>query len=105
MNQTSLKKELIWNITQEPRCPAYQPASYMLFLSAMDKGWQVSEIRLEPSWDQHGFIYLVTLRHPELQRSQELIMPRCSLTDELLNEIGVSTKSKYPLIQPFLWYG
>ena len=97
--------ELVWNIAQEPRCHSYQPASYMLLLSALDQGWQIAKAEVAPSWDQTEFVYLVTLRHTASFNSQELILSRNPLTENLLNEIGTSAKSAYPLSQPYLWYG
>jgi hypothetical protein len=55
-------KAELWNTMQEPRCPVTMPTGYMLLLSAIDKGWQIEDIELNPSWDQYGFVYLVSLR-------------------------------------------
>ena len=105
MNQTQPKNELVWNIIQEPRCPAPQPASYMLLLSALDKGWEITRTELVPSWDQNGFVYLVTLQIPGTQHFQQLILPCGALTDDLLHTSEVRAGSTYPLSQPYLWHG
>ena len=97
--------ELVWNTTQQPRCHSYQPASYMLLLSALDKGWQITKTELIPSWDQTGFAYLVTLRDSTSSNSQELVLPRNPLTKSLLSEIGAADTPAYPLAQPYLWCG
>ena len=80
--------ENVWNTFQEPRCSAYLPNSYMLLLSALDQGWKVIKVELAPSWDQYGFIYLVTLKHPSNQHTQQLILPHTSLVASLLQEYG-----------------
>ena len=87
MNTTVIMKmENVWNTFQEPRCPAYLPNSYMLLLSALDQGWRVVRVELTPSWDQYGFIYLVTLKRPLHQYTQQLILPQNEITTNLLQE-------------------
>jgi hypothetical protein len=89
MLEQTYKAEQLWNVVQEPRCPAYLPASYMLLLSALDKGWQIQEIELTPSWDQYGFVYLVTLRRPSHKYNQQIILPKNSIVEDLLfDEMG-----------------
>ena len=87
MLTTSMTKmENVWNTFQEPRCSTYLPNSYMLLLSAIDEGWKVIKIELAPSWDQHSFIYLVTLKGQSHQHTQQLILPQNSLVANLLQE-------------------
>jgi hypothetical protein len=76
----------IWSTFQEPRCPSYSSTGYMLLLSAIDNGWQVQDIELTPSWDQHGFIYLVTLTKPFSHIHQQLILPKTADVECLLME-------------------
>jgi hypothetical protein len=87
------KMGTVWNTFQEPRCSAYFPNSYMLLLSALDQGWKVIKTELAPSWDQHGFIYLVTLKRQSHQHSQQLILPQNSLVANLLQECVTTVKS------------
>lgn len=84
MFEQTYKAEQVWNTVQEPRCPVYLPTSYMLFLSALDNGWQVESIELAPSWDQYGFIYLVTLRRHSHKFSQKIILPKNPIVEHLL---------------------
>ena len=86
LTTTLTRMETVWNTFQEPRCSAYLPKSYMLLLSALDQGWEVIKVELVPSWDQHGFIYLVTLKRQSYQQSQQLILPKNSLVANLLQE-------------------
>jgi hypothetical protein len=65
-----------WNVLQEPRCKSPFPSGNLLLLSALDQGWQVTRLRVEPSWDQHGFVYLLVLEHPLYPHNQELVLPR-----------------------------
>ena len=93
LTTTLMKMENVWNTFQEPRCSTYLPNSYMLLLSAFDQGWKVIKVELAPSWDQYGFIYLVTLkRHPH-QQTQQLIMPHNPIVAKLLQEYGISAAS------------
>ena len=87
------KMENVWNTFQEPRCSTYLPNSYMLLLSAIDEGWKVIKIELAPSWDQHSFIYLVTLKRQSYQQSQQLILPKNSLVANLLQDYGTTVAS------------
>jgi hypothetical protein len=84
------KMEIVWNTFQEPRCSTYLPNSYMLLLSALDEGWKVVKVELTPSWDQYGFIYLVTLKRPSHPHKQQLILPHNSLVTTLLQEYGTT---------------
>ncbi|MGB8214378.1 MAG: hypothetical protein WCE68_12550 [Anaerolineales bacterium] len=90
---TMTKMENVWNTFQEPRCSAYLPNSYMLLLSALDQGWKVIKVELAPSWDQYGFIYLVTLKRQSHQHTQQLILPHNTLVATLLQEYGISIAS------------
>jgi len=83
LEQTN-RAEQVWNTVQKPRCPAYMPTGYMLLLSALDKGWQIENIELAPSWDQYGFIYLVTLCHYSDKFSQQLILAKDPVVEYLL---------------------
>jgi hypothetical protein len=98
---TVTKMENVWNTFQEPRCSVYLPNSYMLLLSALDQGWKVSKVELAPSWDQYGFIYLVTLKRSSHPRSQQLILPHNELVENLLQEYGSMVPSvASPVHQP-----
>jgi hypothetical protein len=83
LEQTN-RTEQVWNTMQEPRCPAYMPTGYMLLLSALDKGWQIENIELAPSWDQYGFVYLVTLRRTSDKFTQQLILSKNPVVEHLL---------------------
>ena len=95
LTTTMTKMESVWDTFQEPRCPAYLPNSYMLLLSALDQGWKVTKVELSPSWDQYGFIYLVTLKRPSHSHARQLILPHNSLVENLLQEFGGLLPSSY----------
>jgi hypothetical protein len=76
--------ENVWNSFQESYSSDYIPDSYVFLLSALDKGWKAVKVELRPSWDQYGFIYLVTLKHESHKHSLQLIMPYNSLVTNLL---------------------
>lgn len=86
MVEQTYKHEQVWSTVQEPRCPAYMPSGYMLLLSALEKGWQIGNIELAPSWDQTGFVYLITLRHLPNKFSQQIILPKNPIVENLLFE-------------------
>lgn len=90
--------ENVWDTFQEPRCPAYLPNSYMLLLSALDQGWKVIKVELTPSWDQYGFIYLVTLKRQSHPQSRQLILPYNKLVENLLHEYSGLFISTHPLV-------
>jgi hypothetical protein len=93
----------IWATVQETPRPSYSPAAYMLLLSAIDNGWQVGRIELMPSWDQHGFIYLVTLDHPMQKYHQQLILPKNAIIESLLFEHATcfhpAAVRSYPMVR------
>ncbi len=84
MLKKTYQAEQIWNTVQEPRCPVYLPTGYMLLLSALDKGWQIEKIEMSPSWDQNGFVYLVTLRRHSFNISQQIVLPKNPVVEQLL---------------------
>ena len=88
LNTTLNRMENVWDTFQEPRCPAYLPNSYMLLLSALDQGWKVIKVELAPSWDQYGFIFLVTLKRQSHPHARQLILPHNTLVENLLQEYG-----------------
>ena len=93
LTTTMTKMENVWNTFQEPRCSTYLQNSYMLLLSALDQGWKVIKVELAPSWDQYGFIYLVTLKRQSHQHTQQLIMPHNAIVANLLQEFGTAVAS------------
>jgi hypothetical protein len=90
MLDPSKTQHLMWATLQEPRSPAYVPNSYLLLLSALEKGWRVERTDMVPSWDQHGFVYLVTLRRGTPEYTQRLILPKSAVIEELLAEMSVA---------------
>lgn len=69
---------------QEAGYPSYLPSGTMLLLSAIHKGWKIRKIELSPSWDQYGFIYLVTLSLPSSKYRQQIILPKNPMIEDLL---------------------
>jgi hypothetical protein len=101
MTLTVIERKQLWNTLQEPRCKnSSLPTSYLLLLSALDGGWQIDRIQLLPTWDQHGLVYLVILKHPSGHRQQELILPRNALVETLLDEgclVSLDNRQFHPL--------
>ena len=83
LEQTTLNEKSM-NKMHSAGSPVYMPSGTLLLLSAIYKGWQISEIGLEPSWDQHGFVYLVTLRLPFQNSCQQIILPKNPMVEDLL---------------------
>jgi hypothetical protein len=89
MLDRSSKLTQMWTPVEEPRAPAYAPSSYLLLLTALKDGWRIHRVEMTPSWDQFGFIYLVTLRHGQTDYAQQLILPKNGLIEGLLAEMKV----------------
>jgi len=98
LTTTITKMENVWNTFQEPRTSAFLPNSYMLLLSALDQGWNVIKVELAPSWDQFGFIYLVTLKRQSHPHTQQLILPHNTLVENLLQEYASTVPSKPSIV-------
>jgi hypothetical protein len=90
--------ENVWNTFQEPRCSVYLPNSYMLLLSALDQGWKAIKVELAPSWDQYGFVYLVSLKRQSHPHIQQLILPHNALIENLLQEVGSMASPTHSVI-------
>ena len=99
MKNQIIQTNQMWMTVQESRVPSYLPNSYLLLLSALDNGWQVSKAELLPSWDQHGFVYLVTLYHHNQNHSQMLILPKNQLVESLLDENLKEPSSQRRMVQ------
>jgi hypothetical protein len=78
--------EQLWNTTQESFCKVNLPSGYMLLLSALDNGWQILRQELVPSWDQNGFIHLITLQSQVGNNVRQLILPKNTIVEDLINE-------------------
>jgi hypothetical protein len=92
VEQTNIKINL--NAKKEPGYPAYMPSGITQLLSAIYKDWQIRNIELAPSWDQYGFIYLVTLRLPSNNFSQQIVLPKNPMIEDLLNHTTGNLKNK-----------
>jgi hypothetical protein len=102
MFEQTITSEQIWSTVQEPRCPAFFPSAYLLLLSAIDNGWRIDDVELAPSWDQTGFIFLVTVSLP-LHKTQQLILPKNNAIENLLFEQPIGSRlepwQNYPMAQ------
>jgi hypothetical protein len=72
-------------IVQQPWTAYETSNSYLLVLSALQNGWLICKAELFPSWDQHGFVYVVTLVH-DSERHQQVVLPKSELVEKLLAE-------------------
>lgn len=73
-----------WHHLQGPSRPARLPHGYLLLLSALDEGWRVERISVQPSWDQHGLVYVLSLKRPGSRRRQEVVLPKNPQVEALL---------------------
>ncbi|MCS7010445.1 MAG: hypothetical protein N2049_01580 [Anaerolineales bacterium] len=90
-----VEAQRIWSTVQQPRCSSGFPNGYLLFLSALDEGWQVRRIYLRPSWDQHGFIYLIDLWHSDFRRCQQIVLPKTPQIESLLMPYKTSSEEQW----------
>lgn len=81
----NVKTENVWKAIQEPGYATYIPSAFLL-LMAIDNGWDIVDAESVPSWDQLGFIYLVTLKGRSGGESQKLTMPKSALVEKILAE-------------------
>ena len=82
---TNKKKVNNWKVSQEAHCDTYIPSPLLLVL-ILENGWKVVNIDLAPSQDQLGFVYLVTLKSDSRQQYQQLMLPRTTLIEKILEE-------------------
>jgi hypothetical protein len=82
---TNKKKVNNWKVSQEAHCDTYLPSPLLLAL-ILENGWKVVNIDLAPSQDQLGFVYLVTLKSISRQQYQQLMLPRTTLIEKILEE-------------------
>jgi hypothetical protein len=85
---------------QEPRITSYEPNSYYSLHLAFENGWQISHVELCPSWDQHGFLYVVTLYHCAQTHTPQIILPKNHLVDRLLDKYSKKAVSHQRVLQP-----
>jgi hypothetical protein len=76
----------LWNCLQEPVRPVNQSSSYMLLLSALDSGWEITQpvhliIGTPPNYQ---WIFYFNLKLPTSDLTCQLIVEECP---ELLNFI------------------
>jgi len=89
MLSLELGKEHQWSTLQEPRISSTFPSSYLRLLSALDTGWQIVNYKLQPTWDQNGFVYEVTIQEPFSKRDEMIILPMSDFVDEILEHNGM----------------
>ena len=53
---------------------------------AVDNGWEIVKIKSEPSYDHHGFVYLVTLQSDSECAVQELIIPKSAIVEKIFEQ-------------------
>ncbi len=87
--ETTQKPGTVWKTAQEPEYKTYIPSLLMLIM-ALDNGWDITRIELEPSNDQYGFIYLVTVKCRSNGQFQKLIVPRSALAEKVFEQYAPS---------------
>jgi len=74
-----------WKVSHEAHCDTYIPSPLLLVL-ILENGWKVVNIDLVPSQDQLGLVYLVTLKSDSRQQYQQLMLPRTTLIEKILED-------------------
>jgi len=66
----------VWSFLQEPARPAINSSSYMLLLSALDSGWEITEpVFLQPGQSpDFQWVYQFNLQHPSNELTCQLIV-------------------------------
>jgi hypothetical protein len=86
---TIMEIKNIWKPTPEKGYTTYIPSALFL-LMAIDNGWEIVKVESVPSWDQLGFVYLVSLKNPAQTggSSSWLVLPKSALVEKMLEEHG-----------------
>ena len=87
--ETTQKTAPVWKTVQEPEYRTYIPSLLMLIM-ALDNGWDITRIELEPSNDQYGFIYLVTVKCRSNGQFQKLVIPKSTLVEKVFEQYAPS---------------
>jgi len=90
---TTQKTAPVWKTVQEPAPePEYRTyiPSLLMLIMALDNGWDITRIELEPSNDQHGFVYLVTVKCRSNGHFQKLVIPKSSLVEKVFEQYAPS---------------
>jgi hypothetical protein len=84
---TIMKIENVWKPTPEKGYSTYIPSALFLLI-AIDNGWEIVKVESVPSWDQLGFVYLVSLKNPAQigSASSWLVLPKSALVEKILEE-------------------
>lgn len=83
-SNTTVNMENVWKTAPERGWYVTYVPSILHFLMAIDNGWEVVKVETVPSWDQLGFIYLVTLEGHSCEQIQKLALPRSTPIEKLL---------------------
>ena len=83
--ETIQKTEKVWKTVQEPEYSTYIP-SLLLLVMATENGWDILKAELKPSYEQYGFVYLVTLKCQSNGQCQELVIPKSGLVEQILDQ-------------------
>jgi len=52
-------------------------------------GWEIAKSNLEPTWDQTGFVYVITIRQPFTRHTEVIILPRDESVFDILERSGI----------------
>ena len=102
MSNKTIQTVQMWTTIPETQIDSYAPNTYLRLLSALDNGWHIGKVELAPSWDQHGFVYLVTLHLHTSALSQQLIIPKNPLVENLLDSYQFDICSLQAMGQPLV---
>ena len=82
-----MKIENVWQSTPEKSYATYIPSA-LLLLMAIDNGWDIVKVESVPSWDQLGFVYLVSLKNSSQagRTTSSLVLPKSALVEKILDE-------------------
>ena len=94
-NQSNLHFQM-W---QEAQLERVCPSSTNLLHNARLAGWRLSHVELVPSWDQYGFVYLVTIRGVLPGQWQRLVLPKNNQVEQLLDSFNPAFSSRH-VLQP-----
>ena len=84
---------LVENFNKNNPFDSGNPAGYatyipsaLLLLMAIDNGWDITKVQPVPKWENHGPVYLLTIRCHSEGHEQKLIIPKSALVEKILEQ-------------------
>jgi hypothetical protein len=74
-----------WGMSSKAGHATYIPSA-LLLLMAIDNGWDIVKAQPVERWENYGPVYLITVRCNSGGEEHNLVIPRSSLVDKILEQ-------------------